>query len=141
MLRLGYTGKRLKQKQINRRRPMANPAKFKLTYATMYDPPAELHTRYEEAVDKVKKQLGQEHAMWIDGKELLAKEKQEDRCPIDTNILLGIFQRGSVEDSQKALAAARRATKDWGRRPWQERVKLVRKAADLIDERIFHFRA
>ena len=120
---------------------MAKPAKFKLTYATMYDPPAELHTRYEEAVDKVKKQLGQEHAMWIDGKELLAKEKQEDRSPIDTNMLLGIFQRGGVEDSQKALAAARRAAKDWGRRPWQERVKLVRKAADLIDERIFHFGA
>ena len=31
---------------------MATAEKFRLTYSTMYDPPAELHTRFEEEVAK-----------------------------------------------------------------------------------------
>ena len=33
---------------------------FKLTYATMFNPPEELHTRFEEALAKIKANLGQE---------------------------------------------------------------------------------
>ena len=31
---------------------------FKLTYATMFNPPEEMHTRFEEAVAHVKAHLG-----------------------------------------------------------------------------------
>jgi 1-pyrroline-5-carboxylate dehydrogenase len=31
---------------------------FKLTYATMFNPPEELHTRYEDALEALKKNLG-----------------------------------------------------------------------------------
>ena len=33
---------------------------FKLTYATMFNPPEELHTRFEEALATVKAGLGKE---------------------------------------------------------------------------------
>ncbi|MQC27245.1 MAG: aldehyde dehydrogenase family protein [Chloroflexi bacterium] len=120
---------------------MALDAKFKLTYATMYDPPAELHTRFEKEVAKIRGNLGQDVAMIIDGQDVMANEKFEKRTPINTEQVLAVFQRASAEEALPAMSAARKAARDWGRRPWQERIALVRKAADLIDARIFEFGA
>lgn len=120
---------------------MADANKFKLTYATMYDPPAELHSRYEEEVAKIRANLGTEVAMLVNGKDVKTGEKFEKRSPIDTEMLLGVFQRAGAEEAAGVMKVARAAARDWARTPWQERAALVRKAADLIDERIFRFGA
>ena len=114
---------------------------FRLTYATMYDPPDHLHSSYDAAVADLKANLGKEYGMMIDGKERFAAKKTEDPSPIDTSIVLGVFQSGTAQDSLDAIAAARKAARAWGRTPWQDRVALMRKAAALIDERIFRFGA
>jgi 1-pyrroline-5-carboxylate dehydrogenase len=114
---------------------------FKLTYATMFNPPPELHTRFDQALARIKASLGKEYAMIIDGKERFAEQKFEDRSPANTDIVLGVFQKGTSQDAADALAAARRAFPIWSRTPWQERVALMRKAADLIDQRIFEIGA
>jgi len=114
---------------------------FKLTYATMFNPPDELHTRYEAALVKVKANLGQEYGMIIDGKDHFAAGKFEDRSPVNMDLVLGIFQKGNEHDAQLALAAARKAFPSWSRMKWQDRVALLRKAADLIDTRTFEIAA
>ncbi|OGO27971.1 MAG: 1-pyrroline-5-carboxylate dehydrogenase [Chloroflexi bacterium RBG_16_54_11] len=111
---------------------------FRLTYATMFDPPEELHTRFEQALVEVKNDLGKEHGMLIGGAERYSPEKFEDRSPADTDVVLGIFQKGGEQDAMDALAAARKAFPAWSQAHWQERVRLLRKAADLITERIFY---
>jgi 1-pyrroline-5-carboxylate dehydrogenase len=111
--------------------------KFKLTYATMFNPPEELHTRFEKALEKTKASLGKEYGMFIAGEERFADEKFEDRSPINTDLLLGMFQKGTPDDAEDALNAARQASPLWKGIRWQERVSFLRKAADLIDERIF----
>ncbi len=116
---------------------MAANSGFKLTYSTMFNPPEELHTRYEEALGRVKANLGKEYGMIIDGKERFAAEKFEDRSPADTDVVLGVFQKGTPQDAQDALAAARKAFPLWSHTPWQERIAMIRKAADLMDQRIF----
>ena len=50
---------------------------FKLTYATMFNPPEELHTRYEEALAKVK--AGPGAGIWH------AHRRQEPYC-LPTNL-------------------------------------------------------
>lgn len=115
--------------------------KFRLTYATMYNPPEELHTNYDAAVAKVKANLGKEYPMLIDGKDVYADEKFEDRSPVDTNMLLGVFQKGEASHAEMALTAARREAKGWAETDWQARVALVRKAAERIDARIYEFAA
>ncbi len=120
---------------------MATGTPFKLTYATMFNPPEELHTRFEEALEQVKAEMGGEHGMIIGGEERKAKATFEDRSPINTEWLLGRFQQGDAQDATDAIEAARQAFPAWGSRPWQERLALLRKAADLIDERIFKFGA
>ncbi len=120
---------------------MTNTQPFKLTYATMFNPPEELHTRFEAALAQTRAQLGREYAMIIAGQDVLSSEKFEDRNPANTNEVLGIFQKGSAADAARALAAARHAAPAWSRTPWAERVALVRKAADLMDQRIYDMAA
>jgi 1-pyrroline-5-carboxylate dehydrogenase len=81
--------------------------------------------------------LGKEHAMMIDGKDVFAEDKFEDRNPANTDQVLGVFQKGNVKHAEAALEAARRAFPAWSRMKWQDRVALVRKAADLMDQRTF----
>ena len=120
---------------------MTNDNSFKLTYATMFNPPEELHQQFDEALVKLKANLGKEHAMMINGKDILSKDKFENRFPANTDLLLGIFQKGSADDAAAALAAARKAFPGWSHTPWQERVALIRKAAAIMDERIYEMGA
>jgi len=115
--------------------------KFKLTYATMFNPPEELHMRFDEALNKLKANLGKEYGLIINNKDVFAAEKFEDRSPANTDVVLGLFQKGTQADAQAALAAARKAFPVWSHTPWQERVALLRKAASLIEERIFEIGA
>ena len=48
---------------------MSADGPFKLTYSTMFNLPEELHTRFDEALAKIKPVLGNEHGMLIDGKD------------------------------------------------------------------------
>ncbi len=120
---------------------MAVESGFKLTYATMFKPPEELHTRFEQALATLKRNLGKEHAMLVDGKDRFSEEKFEDRSPANTDVVLGVFQKGGAEDARDAIAAAQKAFPKWSRTPWQERVALIRKMADQIDRRIFEMSA
>lgn len=110
---------------------------FKLTYATMFNPPEELHQNFEAALERTKANLGKEHGMLINGKDYFSTEKFDDQSPINTDWLLGVFQKGTAQDAQIALAAARKAFPIWSGMKWQERVALMRRVADLINERIY----
>jgi 1-pyrroline-5-carboxylate dehydrogenase len=114
---------------------------FKLTYATMFNPPEELHRRYDRALKKVKSGLGKDVPMLIAGVDVRAGQKFDDRSPINQDWLLGTFQRGGVEHADRALKAARKAFPDWSRRSWRERARLLRKAAAQIDKRIYEIAA
>ncbi len=114
---------------------------FKLTYATMFDPPMELHNQFEKALSKAKNKLGQDHPMLIGGEEVWVHEKIEDRSPINQDWLLGTFQRGDSSHARQALEAARKAFPIWSGTPWKERVHLLRRVAEIIDERVFEIAA
>ncbi len=120
---------------------MANETSFKLTYATMFNPPEELHTRFAEAMDALKGKLGAEYPMFIGGEERIVAEKYQEFSPINTDLHLASFQKGGVKDAQDAIAAAREAFPRWSRMHWDERVYLLRKAADIIDQRLFEIGA
>ncbi len=110
---------------------------FKLTYATMFNPPEEMHKGFDKAVASLKQNLGKEWSMIIDNKDVFADEKWEDRSPINTDWVLAVMQKGNAAHANQAIQAARRAFPKWSHTPWQERVKLVRKAAALLEKRIF----
>ncbi|TSA47874.1 MAG: aldehyde dehydrogenase family protein [Chloroflexi bacterium] len=114
---------------------------LKLTYATMFNPPEELHTQFDAALAKVRAGLGKEYAMIINNKDVFADEKFADLSPVNTDWELAVMQKGNEKHAQQALEAARKAFPGWSHTPWQERVRLLRKAAALIEERLFELSA
>ncbi|HPU52425.1 MAG TPA: aldehyde dehydrogenase family protein [Burkholderiaceae bacterium] len=116
-------------------------APFKLTYSTMFDPPPALHERFEQALDGLEHRLGRDHAMWIGGREVRAEQSFEVRSPIDRSRLLGRFALGQAAHAQAAVNAAREAAPAWAATPWRERIALLRRAAALIEERVYELSA
>ncbi len=90
---------------------------------------------------KLKSNLGQEFPMFIGGEERYVDEKSQEYSPIDTSVHLATFQKGSAKDAEDAIAAAREAFPKWSRMNWDERVYLMRKVADIIDQRLFEIAA
>ena len=64
---------------------------FHLTYATMFNPPEELHDRFEKALATMRGRLGATHPMYIDGKDVPAAATEERTSPIDIQIRIGRF--------------------------------------------------
>ena len=114
---------------------------FKLTYSTMFDPPEEMHINFEKALGEVRAGLGATHAMHIDGKDVAAERTAENRSPVDQRLVLGHFPVGSTADVDRAVAAAKRAFPTWRAAPHEERLRLVRRAAELIEERVYQIGA
>jgi 1-pyrroline-5-carboxylate dehydrogenase len=94
-----------------------------------------MHSKFDEALEQVRGGLGKTYPLIIDGEEVTGRETFEVRAPADRRVVLGTFQKGTAEDVDRAVAAAKAAYPAWAARPWQERVDIVRKAAGLIRER------
>lgn len=114
---------------------------FRLTYSTMFAPPEELHTRFETALESVKGNLGQNYGHYINGEFVDAERYREKRSPIDQDMLLGRFGDGSHDETEMAVNAASKAWPDWRSMPYHERNKILRKAASLIEERVYEISA
>jgi 1-pyrroline-5-carboxylate dehydrogenase len=114
---------------------------FRITYATMAADNPELHRRYEEAVERARGWLGQEHPFYVDGEERWGTGFHEERSPIDNEIVIGKFALGTKQDAKDAIAAAKAFAPTWAATPWQERVAIMRRVADIISERVFDYAA
>src|SRR5438552_18694076 len=55
--------------------------------------------------------------------------------------MLGRFATATPEQVGRAVAAAKAAQRDWARRPWRDRLAILRRAASLIRERKFELAA
>ena len=101
----------------------------------------EFHQAYEAAVEQVKKDLGQKHPLFIDGKEVWTRETFTDSSPANRKIVLGTFSKGGKAHAREAIAAAKKAFPAWAATPWEGRVRIFRRAADLVSERKFYLSA
>jgi acyl-CoA reductase-like NAD-dependent aldehyde dehydrogenase len=110
---------------------------YKLTYSTMFDPPAEMHVRFDEALQQVRTQLGVNHALYIYGVDVHAQTHREVRSPIDRDVTLGHFSQATAADAEHALAAAHAAFPAWRALPSCDRIRLLRRVAQLIEERVY----
>ncbi len=116
---------------------MTTRKQFKITYSTLGSPDPLLHEYYEEALAQARGELGRTHRMYIDGQWVEAAATYATYSPIDTSLHMGTFQDGTAADIDKAVKAARAAYGAWRLTPWPERVALLRRAAELISERLF----
>jgi 1-pyrroline-5-carboxylate dehydrogenase len=123
------------KKPVARRSSAAEP--IKITYATLGMPNPKLHDEFDLALDQVKARLGKTHPMIIEGASVMAEDTFEDYSPINTDWLLGKFQKGTAFHARQAVMAARKAFSNWSGKPWMDRIKILRRAAGLMEKRIF----
>jgi 1-pyrroline-5-carboxylate dehydrogenase len=114
--------------------------RIKITYATLRNDNEQLHQDYDAGLASARTLLGGYHRNYVGGTERDGEAAFEKRSPID-GTLMGSFARGTRADVQDAIAAARTAFARWGHRPWQERVAIMRRVADVISERQMEFAA
>jgi len=70
--------------------------------------------------------------MIIGGKEVRSGNLADIRCPHDHRHLLGQYHQADGEYAIKAVDAAVKAKKEWGRMPWESRAVVLLKAAELL---------
>jgi 1-pyrroline-5-carboxylate dehydrogenase len=114
---------------------------FRLTYSTMFNPPAELHASFEKAVDRTRRELGGSCGHFIDGADDLAEPLVDDLSPINRDWVLGRFPLATQSHTDRAVHAARAAFPAWRSTPMAERNRILRRAGELIEERVYDIAA
>src|SRR6266516_2848956 len=107
-------------------------AKFRVTYATLSADNEELHAAYEQGVATARSWLGHTFPTYVNGEARDDGPVFELVSPNDHSLKLASFHAATERDVQDAVAAARAAAPAWAATPWQERVAVLRRAADLI---------
>jgi 1-pyrroline-5-carboxylate dehydrogenase len=107
---------------------------FRVTYATMSADNEELHKGYDEGIEQAKAELGKTIPVVVNGQERPGEGTYELESPIDGSLLAHVSQ-ATRKDAEDAIESAKGAALAWDRLGWQERVKIIEKAADLISER------
>ncbi len=95
----------------------------------------------EKAIAEAESNLGREYHLIIDGKREKAPDQFMSHNPSDPDEVVGIFQRGTVEQAEKAIQAALKAFESWSRTPAEERAEYCFKIADIIRRRRFELNA
>jgi 1-pyrroline-5-carboxylate dehydrogenase len=114
---------------------------MKITYATLSADNEELQSAFDEALTRARADLGRAYPMLIGGEERASDDLFEDRSPIDHDLVVARFPRGTRQDTRDAIAAARAAFPSWRDTPWRDRLAVVRRAAEIISERQFDYAA
>ncbi|MEX1046353.1 MAG: aldehyde dehydrogenase family protein [Actinomycetota bacterium] len=108
---------------------------FRVTYATMSADDEEMHEAYDRGIETAKSWLGRKHPFYVNGEPREGSGIFEERSPIDKDLVIGEFAQATRQDVKDAIANAKDFFPIWSETPWQERVRILSKAADLITER------
>src|SRR5438132_12032341 len=109
---------------------------FKLTYATMFNPPAEMHTRFDAALAELNRSFGATHPPSINGEDRATAKHDTRRSPIDQRRILGHFSLATVDAVNDAMAAAQAAFPGWRATPTAARLPLLKGGTALPEERV-----
>ena len=121
---------------------MPSPESIRVTYTTTTDDMSVFHHYFDEALAKVRAEAGATYPIYINGEAVTVDGPLiTDTTPIDTSFVLGHFQGATPVEIDRAVAAARAARRGWRRTPWQDRVAIMRKAANIIRKRKFEIAA
>jgi 1-pyrroline-5-carboxylate dehydrogenase len=114
---------------------------FRLTYASMFDPPEALHTGFEAALARVEASLGARHGLFIAGADTETGRWAEKRSPIDHDLVLGEFAQAGSGEAEAAMAAARAAFPAWRAMAPGERCALIRKVGRALEAKVYDIAA
>ncbi len=96
---------------------------------------AEKRDRALAAIQQVRGQLGKEYRPLIDGEYVNTLEMFDSVNPSNPTEVIGKVGLMSLEQADRAIAAAKAAFPAWKKTPAKERSGILRRAADLMEQR------
>jgi 1-pyrroline-5-carboxylate dehydrogenase len=111
------------------------PALPRVTYSNIGVDFAPLHDFLDAEIPAARGRLGGFHPNRIGGRPDEGGAPFEAASPIDSGLGLGRFVAADADAVDRAVAAARKAADDWGRRDWPGRVGAVRAVAAAVEKR------
>ena len=113
-----------------------DPSETSFKYAPDTDyADTEKRIKAERALAEVKQQLGKTYQPLIDGEYVEADNYLDSVNPARTSELVGKIGQISVEQAEQAMEAAKKAFKSWKKTPASTRADILRKAADIMEQR------
>ena len=113
----------------------------RITYFNVHDDFSRVYDVLEQEVRALEGRLGAFHPNIVGGQENSSGTRYVAVSPIDRRIALGEFVEASPKAVTAAVAAARSTFAVWGQRPWQARVAVLRRAADVVEARKYELAA
>lgn len=108
---------------------------FRITYSVLNADLTALHKELDGALAKALSSLGKEYPSFALGRKLESGQWIENRNPANIPQLLGKFATVSPNQVSEIISYSKTAQKKWAKVNWQDRARIMRKAADLISER------
>jgi 1-pyrroline-5-carboxylate dehydrogenase len=108
----------------------------KITYVTLLSDES-IHGEYESALERVEKELGHHHPIFINGDERWTGSEFVARSPVDNEMITGYFQDGTEVEVNESILASKAGFPGWSGHDWQTRAAIIRKTADRLDEKRF----
>ncbi len=99
------------------------------------------HARYEEAIVKIGNELGKTYPLIINGRDINTGSVLPVISPIDNRIIIGYISKARKEHVKDAITSAKNSFKEWSRVDYKERVKIMRKAADIMSNNKYELAA
>jgi RHH-type proline utilization regulon transcriptional repressor/proline dehydrogenase/delta 1-pyrroline-5-carboxylate dehydrogenase len=95
----------------------------------------EVRSSYRVAMEKVRGVLGKTYPLLIGGEEFRTGETIESTNPARPDEVVGMVFAATRELADRALVAARRTQREWGKRPAKERAEVLFRAAGIARTR------
>lgn len=88
-----------------------------------------------EAVQKVRQQLGKSYLPLVNGDRVNTMDSFNSLNPSNPDEVVGQIGLASIEQAEQAIQAAKAAFPAWKKTPATDRANILRKAADLMEQR------
>ncbi|MGA1779593.1 MAG: aldehyde dehydrogenase family protein, partial [Planctomycetota bacterium] len=96
-----------------------------------YRPGTDETARLQERIDALSNECPEIPCI-VSGRELTTGRIREVRCPHDHGKVLARYHEATPEVIDAAVEGARVAWREWSETPWEERLAIFRRAADLL---------
>lgn len=113
----------------------------KITYTSTPEEIAAMHGYIDAELDAAEKTFNTTYPMIINGEDRTSDRVFEVVAPANVSLVLGFFPKGTTADVDDAVSVAKAYYPTWSKKPWQERVAIIRKAAEVVRERKFQMAA
>jgi RHH-type proline utilization regulon transcriptional repressor/proline dehydrogenase/delta 1-pyrroline-5-carboxylate dehydrogenase len=101
----------------------------------------ESQDKMQSALGEVRKRFGEKYPLVIGGEKVWTDELTPSVNPSEPTEIVGYSAEAGVPEAERAVKAARAAFETWRWTPFEERARLLERAADILDHRRYELSA